>query len=100
MTTLKQSEDDLKALVDLTQSKSWSVLRSTMEREVVAAAMAIASSPSMTLDEINFRRGSIWAAQQLLALPERLISRLQAEIALTPNTTTQTAPLRPGKETP
>ena len=87
--SLKQSEDDLKALVDLSQSKSWGVLRATMEREVVAAAMAIASNPSMTLDEINFRRGSIWAAQQLLALPERLISRLQAEVALTPSPITK-----------
>jgi hypothetical protein len=73
----------LKALDDLEASKGWTILRSTMEREVVQAAMAIAQSPQMPLDEINFRRGAIWAAQQLLDLPTRLRLRLQAEERLT-----------------
>lgn len=89
---LKKAETDLKTLVDFVQSPSWSLLRETMQSEVVAAAMAIADNPQMSLDEINFRRGSIWAAKQLLALPERLIARLQAQIALTPDSTTKTTP--------
>jgi hypothetical protein len=73
----------LKSLDDLEASKGWTILRSTMEREVVQAAMAIAQSPTMSLDEINFRRGAIWAAQQLLELPSRLRLRLEAEERLT-----------------
>lgn len=73
----------LKALAELEASKGWTILRSTMEREVVQAAMAIAQTPQMPLDEINFRRGAIWAAQQLLELPQRLKLRAEAEVSLT-----------------
>ena len=74
---------DLKAIQDITKSRGWAIIREVMEREVVSAAMAIADNPNMTLDEINFRRGSIWAAKQLVEVPERLIRVLEADIALT-----------------
>jgi len=74
---------DLKAVQELTTSRGWAVVREIMEREVVTAAMAIADNPNMTLDEINFRRGSIWAAKQLVEVPERLIRILEADVALT-----------------
>jgi hypothetical protein len=44
--------------------------------------MAIADNPNMTLDEINFRRGSIWAAKRMLEMPHRLEMKLNSEIAL------------------
>lgn len=80
----------IKAITDLEASKGWTILRSTMEREVVQAAMAIAQTPNMPLDEINFRRGAIWAAQQLLDLPQRLRLRTEADLALTRDDEPQT----------
>lgn len=65
------------------RSKGWQVIAEVMAEEQVAAAMAIADNPQMTLDEINFRRGAIWAATQLQNLPERLMRRLEADIVLT-----------------
>ena len=53
-----------------------------MEDEIVSAAMAIAENPNMSLDEINFRRGSIFAAKALLDMPTRLKSKLYGEVAL------------------
>jgi hypothetical protein len=44
--------------------------------------MAIAETPNMELEEINFRRGSIWAAKRMLELPVRLRQKLEAEVAL------------------
>jgi hypothetical protein len=44
--------------------------------------MAIAENPNMSLDEINFRRGSIFAAKALLDMPTRLKSKLYGEVAL------------------
>lgn len=73
----------LKSLDQLKASRGWAYLRTVMEQEAVAAAMAIADNPKMTLDEINFRRGTIWAAKQLLDLPDKLALRLQNEVALT-----------------
>ena len=74
----------IKAIDGLTKSQGWNVLREIMEDEILQAAMQIAENSNMTLDEINFRRGSIWAAKTMLDLPERLRMKLEAETALTP----------------
>lgn len=74
----------LKAVNDLTKSSGWAVIKEVMEDEVLQAAMAIAQTATMSIDEINFRRGSIWAATQMLELPERLRMKLEAEDRLLP----------------
>ncbi len=74
--------EHLKAVLDLQKSLGWKVLADVMNQEVVAAAMAIADNPKMTLDEINFRRGTIWAAKQLMDLPIKIQLKLENELAL------------------
>ena len=76
------SKSKIKAIDGLTKSQGWRVLREVMEQEILQAAMQIAETPSMPLDEINFRRGSIWAAKTMLELPERLRMKLEAEAVL------------------
>ena len=83
---------ELSAIEALEKSKGWIVLRKVMEGEIVLAAMAIAENPNMSLDEINFRRGSIFAAKALLDMPTRLKSKLYGEVALNKDDTT-TQPL-------
>jgi hypothetical protein len=75
-------EQKLKAVRDLIKSRGWAVLHEVMQDEILASAMAIADSPNMDLAEINFRRGSIWAAKQMLEMPTRLQAKLESEIAL------------------
>lgn len=74
--------EHLKAVLDLQKSLGWKILADVMNQEVVAAAMAIADNPKMTLDEINFRRGTIWAAKQLIDLPLKIQLKLENELAL------------------
>jgi hypothetical protein len=74
--------EHLKAVLDLQKSPGWKVVADVMNEEVVAAAMAIADSPNMSLDEINFRRGTIWAAKQLVDLPIKIQLKLENELAL------------------
>ena len=81
----------LKAIDDLLNSKGWSIVLEIMHEEIVQSAMAIAESQKMELDEINFRRGSIWAAKQFLEMPVRLRQKVQADVAL--NTDDDTSPL-------
>jgi len=76
------SKAKLKAIDDLMKSKGWQVLNQIMKDEIVSSAMSIADNASMDLQEINFRRGSIWAAKQMLDMPIRLRQNLEAEIAL------------------
>lgn len=82
----------------LVASRGWSILKEVMEREIVEAAMAIAQSPSMSLDEINYRRGAIWAGKSLVELPERLLIRLEGEILLESTTTKKSDPAKAGQE--
>ena len=77
-----RSREKLKAINDLTRSKGWQVITEVMREEMLGAAMSIAESSKMDVDEINFRRGSIWAAKQLLEIPGRLQVRLESDIAL------------------
>jgi hypothetical protein len=44
--------------------------------------MEIAETPTMHIDEINFRRGAIFSAQRLLELPTRLAVKLENEIVM------------------
>lgn len=78
------TKSDLKAIEALEATRGWKVVREIMEQEIVQSAMAIADNPRMTLDEINFRRGSIFAAKALLEMPQRLRVRLENELALAP----------------
>ena len=76
------SKAKLKAIDDLMKSQGWQILNQIMKDEIVSSAMSIADNASMDIQEINFRRGSIWAAKQMLDMPVRLRQKLEAEIAL------------------
>lgn len=82
MASKSEINNRIKAIKSLQSSRGWGVLRESMEKEMIDAAMAIASSYNMHEKEVDFRRGSIWASHQLLNLPDRLIHRLENELAL------------------
>lgn len=75
-------QSKLKAVDALMKSKGWDVVLEVMHEEILASAMAIADTPNMDLEEINFRRGSIWSAKRMLELPVRLRQKMEAEVAL------------------
>lgn len=77
-----KSQDALKALEELTNSKGWHYLREIMKAELTEAAMAMANAHNPTEQDMHFRRGAMWAAVRLIELPDRLSLRLQNEIAL------------------
>jgi len=85
----RSKKADLKALQDLVATRGWAIVRDVMEREIVTAAMAIADNPNMTIDEINFRRGAIWAGKQLTDVPTRLMRILEADVRLDESATSK-----------
>jgi len=76
------SKEKLRKLKELDQSSGWQVLHDIMKEEIVSVAMEIAESPSMHIDEINFRRGAIFSAKRLLELPQRLAVQLENELVM------------------
>ena len=75
----------LRAVNTLASSRGWSYVVEVMEKEIVGAAMAMANNPAMTVEEMHFRRGSIWTAKQLLELPVKLQAHLESQVALEAN---------------
>jgi hypothetical protein len=71
-----------KGLATLKTSRGWTYIEEVMEKEIVGAALGMATNANMSVEEMHFRRGSIWAAKQLLDLPERLTAHLESAIAL------------------
>lgn len=81
---MSNAKADLTSLDALLKSKGWKLVQKVMEDEILQAAMQIAENPNMTEKEVDFRRGAIWAAKQLLEMPVRLQMKLTSEIALSP----------------
>jgi hypothetical protein len=53
-----------------------------MEEEIVSLALAMADSPDMSQQQMDYNRGAIWAARQLLNLPQKLMLRMENELYL------------------
>lgn len=71
-----------RAVSELIASPGWSYLRSIMREEAYIAALNIADPRPMDRTQIDFQRGAIWAAKQLLAMPERVLQKLEGDILL------------------
>ena len=78
----RKHETLLKGVETLRASRGWTYLREVMEQEIVSAAMGMANNANMSVEEMHFRRGSIWAAKQLLELPDKLQLHLESQIKL------------------
>ena len=76
------AKNQVKAILNLQSSDGWELIKKVMEDEILQAAMQIGENPNMELNEINFRRGAIWAANRMLELPDRLKIKLENEVAL------------------
>jgi hypothetical protein len=75
---------DMAELTRLLDSRGWAIINEVMRQEMHDAAIGLASSTNMTKDEIDFRRGNIWTAKQLLELPQKLLARLEGEALFLP----------------
>jgi len=53
-----------------------------MKQEILTASFQLSENRDMTLEEIHFKRGAMWAARQLKELPDRLIMKYSNEDVL------------------
>lgn len=78
---LKTKKADHKALDQLRKSRGWAIIRERMDVEMAAAMRALASAPQMDLGEVHYRRGALFAALQLVSIPDKLSELLASEVA-------------------
>ena len=72
----------VKDIIELAESKGWSHVNEVMREEILTLALSMARTQEMTQQQMDFQRGAIWAAEQLLNMPERLIHKLEGELSL------------------
>ena len=76
------NQSQLKKLVALQKSDGWKIVNEIMKDEILQLALLMARSKEMSQQEMDFNRGAIWAAEQMLNLPTKIIHKLEGEIAL------------------
>jgi hypothetical protein len=75
----KQAVDKL---TTLRKSDGWKIIDEVMKEEILTASFQLSENRNMTMDEINFKRGAMWAARQLKELPDKLILKYKNDLAL------------------
>jgi hypothetical protein len=72
----------LNSLIALSKSEGWQTVNEVMKDEILTLALLMARTKEMSSQEIDFNRGAIWAAEQMLNLPSRLIHKIEGDLAL------------------
>ena len=67
---------------ELLKSDGWGIIQQKMQEEILSAAYQMAENKMLTIDEINFRRGAMFAARRLMELPKNLDLLLDNEILM------------------
>lgn len=67
---------------DLLKSDGWTIIQQKMQEEILTAAYQLAENKILTIDEINFRRGAMFAARRFTELPTNLDLLLDNEILM------------------
>lgn len=70
------------AIEEMLKSEGWAALKEEIKNSILQAAYQLADNQNMPLEEVHFRRGSMWAARKFLDLPDSISAILQNEILL------------------
>ena len=65
----------------LKKNDGWKYLQQVMKDEVLQAAYNLSNDPKMSVDEINWRRGALWASRKLVEMPSVLATKLENDLA-------------------
>jgi hypothetical protein len=75
-------EKALELIVKFENSEGWNYVQDVMRDEVLRAAYALAEDDNPSYEQLQFRRGAMWAARRLLELPMRLRQNLESELII------------------
>jgi hypothetical protein len=77
-----RKEEIIRAIAEVRQHPGWEHMRRIMQEEIQQATQALCSKSAMPNDELHFRRGALWAALKMVALPENIELRLRNDILI------------------
>lgn len=70
------------AIEELIKSTGWTVLKQEIQNSILQAAYQLSDNAGMPLEEVHFRRGSMWAARKFLELPDAVSAIMQNDLLL------------------
>lgn len=75
-------QEEARVLEELLSSNGWGVLQRKMQDEILTAAYQLADNKQLSVDEINFRRGAMWAARRMIELPTNMKMLIDNELLM------------------
>ena len=72
----------LELVLDVKQHEGWLFIQKVMQDEMMSAANRLADTPNMSIEELHFRRGAMWAARKLIEIPSVLAAKLENDVAM------------------
>lgn len=91
--TAASVQQELEAIESLLRHNGWHLMKTYIERNISTSALDMASNPTMSTDEMHFRRGAIYAAHNALTVPDKIQTFLKNELLFLQ---TQQAPAKAG----
>ena len=75
-------KEEARVLEELLSSNGWGILQRKMQDEILTAAYQLADNKQLSVDEINFRRGAMWAARRMIELPTNMKMLIDNELLM------------------
>ncbi len=72
----------LELVLDVKEHEGWLFIQKVMQDEMMSAANRLADTPNMSVEELHFRRGAMWAARKLIEIPSVLAAKLENDVAM------------------
>lgn len=80
--TASQLRERLDLLKKNKASPAWLLIEQIMRDEIVQAAFRIAEARPISVEDIHFQRGALWASRRLVDIHDALIARYETDLAL------------------
>tara|TARA_B100000287_G_scaffold399358_1_gene417555 strand:- start:32633 stop:32956 length:324 start_codon:yes stop_codon:yes gene_type:complete len=79
--SVSEIKESLALVKNLKKNDGWKYLSKLMKDEILQAAYNLSNDPKMSVDEINWRRGALWASRKLVEMPDVLEIKLKNDLA-------------------
>ena len=79
---VRETKEKLALIKRLKKDDAWKFLQRVMEEEITQAAYNLSSDPKLSIDELHWRRGALWASKKLIEMPSVLEVKLENDLMM------------------
>ena len=79
---IRETKEKLALIKRLKKDDAWKFLQEIMKEEILTSAYNLSSDPKTSVDELNWRRGALWASKKLIEMPSVLEVKLENDLMM------------------